>query len=127
MTSVSVLPSTTEARDLRKTAANPDYWYPLLSAKKLKVGKAVQVHFAGEPIVLVRTKSGDVFALEDRCAHRQVPLSQGVVADDTIQCCLSWLGPYNCGGWTVSMCPMSARANKFPEVLESIPARKIAV
>ncbi len=27
-----------------------------------------------------------MFALEDRCAHRQVPLSQGLVEGDTIRC-----------------------------------------
>ena len=37
-------------------------------------------------IVLIRNKAGAVFALEDRCAHRQVPLSCGVVEGDAIRC-----------------------------------------
>ena len=59
-------------RDLRRTGIHPDHWYPLLRAQKLKAGKVQGVTFAGEPIVLVRTASGQAFALEDRCAHRQV-------------------------------------------------------
>jgi phenylpropionate dioxygenase-like ring-hydroxylating dioxygenase large terminal subunit len=35
--------------------------------------KTLEVAFAGEPIVLVRAESSKVFALEDRCAHRQFP------------------------------------------------------
>jgi len=56
--------------DLRKTGAHPDFWYPLLSSHKAKPGKAVGVTFAGDPIVIVRTESGKLYALEDRCAHR---------------------------------------------------------
>ncbi len=75
------------SRDLRKTGAHPDHWYPLARSKDLTPGKAISRRFAGEPIVLVRTKTGQVFALEDRCAHRQVPLSEGVVCGENIQCC----------------------------------------
>ena len=56
-----------EQNDLRKVGAHPDYWYPLLSSHKLKKGKAIGVTFAGEPIVLVRSASGEIYALEDRC------------------------------------------------------------
>lgn len=34
----------------------------------------------------MRSKEGVVFALEDRCAHRQVPLSHGVVKGCTVRC-----------------------------------------
>ena len=37
--------------------------------------------------MLVRPKDGPVFALEDRCAHRQVPLSKGTVDGCTLRCC----------------------------------------
>jgi nitrite reductase/ring-hydroxylating ferredoxin subunit len=68
--------------DLRRVGAHPDYWYPIAWADELKVGKALGRRFAGEPIVIYRGKSGQVFALEDRCAHRQVPLHLGVVTGD---------------------------------------------
>jgi len=53
---------------------------------KLKRGGTLATSFAGEPIVLVRTESGLLYALENRCAHRQVPLSEGVVAGEQIRC-----------------------------------------
>ena len=37
-------------------------------------------------IEFVRPEAGRVFALEDRCAHRQVKLSAGVVAGCTVRC-----------------------------------------
>src|SRR6202163_263089 len=67
------------AFDLRRVGAHPDYWYPVAWCEELKVGKTLGRRFAGEPIVLYRGKSGRVFALEDRCAHRQVPLPLGAV------------------------------------------------
>jgi len=72
--------------DLRRIACNPNYWYPLAWGRQLKRNKTLSVAFAGDPIVLVRTDSNRVFALEDRCAHRQFPLSKGTVCGEQIQC-----------------------------------------
>ena len=85
-------PTTLGCADLRRIGSHPDHWYPLAWSPEVKPGRAVGAHFAGEPIVLVRSKGGHVFALEDRCAHRQVPLHSGVVAGDAIRCCYH--------GWT---------------------------
>jgi phenylpropionate dioxygenase-like ring-hydroxylating dioxygenase large terminal subunit len=65
--------------DIRKTAIDPNFWYPLARSRDVKAGKAHAVSFAGEPIVLIRPRDGEVYALENRCAHRQVPLHIGVV------------------------------------------------
>ncbi len=125
MTLAEAAPSITTSkpvRDLRKTAAHPDHWYPLLAAKKLKAGKATRVTFAGEPIVIVRTKSGKLFALEDRCAHRQVPLSQGVVNGDNIQCCYhGWI--YNCSGKCINI-PYVGESKQMPRGVRSYPCRE---
>src|SRR5688572_26834111 len=83
---VSDAPETVNRSDIRKTRINPDFWYPVARSKAVKKGKAHPTSFAGEPIVLVRTKEGDVFAVEDRCAHRQIPLHLGVVEDDCLKC-----------------------------------------
>ena len=72
--------------DLRRIGAHPDHWYPVAWSREVKGGRALATRFAGEPIVLVRSKEGGVFALEDRCAHRQVPLSKGLVQGDAIRC-----------------------------------------
>jgi phenylpropionate dioxygenase-like ring-hydroxylating dioxygenase large terminal subunit len=73
--------------DLRRIGAHPDHWYPLAWSSELRPGKTFAAQFAGEPIVLVRPDDGPLFALEDRCAHRQVPLSKGTVDGCTLRCC----------------------------------------
>jgi phenylpropionate dioxygenase-like ring-hydroxylating dioxygenase large terminal subunit len=72
--------------DLRSIGAHPDHWYPLAWSHQLAPGKAIGRQFAGDPIVLYRSSQGRVFALEDRCAHRQVPLHLGVVSGDELKC-----------------------------------------
>lgn len=74
------------APDIRKTGLNPDYWYPVARSRELKKGKLKAVSFAGEPVVLARAKNGTLFALENRCAHRQVPLVHGVLDGEELQC-----------------------------------------
>jgi len=39
-----------------------------------------------EPVVFFRDSGGAAVALEDRCVHRQAPLSLGEVVGDTLQC-----------------------------------------
>ena len=65
--------------DLRRTGINPDFWYPVAVSGSVRRNKTFAATFAGERIALYRGQSGTVYALEDRCAHRQVPLSMGVV------------------------------------------------
>jgi len=74
------------AFDLRRVGAHPDHWYAVAWSDELKQGKTLARRFAGDPIVLYRGKAGQVFALEDRCAHRQVPLHLGVVNGDELKC-----------------------------------------
>jgi len=40
----------------------------------------------GQPVVMYRKQDGGVVALEDRCCHRRLPLSEGEVQGDRIQC-----------------------------------------
>jgi phenylpropionate dioxygenase-like ring-hydroxylating dioxygenase large terminal subunit len=42
--------------------------------------------FLGEPVVLYRKQDGTPVALEDRCCHRQLPLSMGSLVNDLLQC-----------------------------------------
>jgi phenylpropionate dioxygenase-like ring-hydroxylating dioxygenase large terminal subunit len=75
-----------ETRDVRKVGIDPNFWDPVARSSEVKPGKTLGVTFAGEPIVLARTAEGEVFALEDRCAHRQVPLHLGVVKGERLLC-----------------------------------------
>ena len=56
--------------DLRQVGAHPDYWYPVAWSHEVKRGQVVASSFAGEPIAIVRPQTGELYALEDRCAHR---------------------------------------------------------
>ncbi len=108
-------------RDLRRVGSHPDHWYPLAWSHELKRGKTLAVRFAGEPIVLARPESGPVFALEDRCAHRQVPLSKGVVQGDAIRCCYhGWT--YDGAGRCVDV-PYLGK-DKLPNGVRSYPCRE---
>jgi phenylpropionate dioxygenase-like ring-hydroxylating dioxygenase large terminal subunit len=71
---------------LRRVGLHPDFWYPLARSREVTAGGTLPVTFAGAPIVLVRTDSGAVFALDDRCAHRQFPLHKGVVRGERLTC-----------------------------------------
>ena len=42
--------------------------------------------FLGEPLVLFRKENGEAVALEDRCCHRQLPLSMGRLEGDHLRC-----------------------------------------
>lgn len=109
------------ARDLRRIGVHPDHWYPLAWSRELKPGRSLAVRFAGEPIVLVRPANGEVYALEDRCAHRQVPLSRGVVQDATIRCCYhGWR--YDRSGRCVEV-PYLGK-DKLPNGVRAYPCRE---
>jgi len=73
--------------DLRRIGIHPDFWYPVALSGDVRKKKTYPATFAGERIALYRGESGAVYALEDRCAHRQVPLSMGVVEGDLLRCC----------------------------------------
>jgi phenylpropionate dioxygenase-like ring-hydroxylating dioxygenase large terminal subunit len=104
--------------DLRRIGAHPDFWYPLAWSGDLAPGKVIGRDFAGEPIALYRGKSGQVFALEDRCAHRQVPLHLGTVSGETLKCGYhGW--SYNCVGACVDV-PYLGR-EKLPNGVKSYP------
>jgi len=60
---------------------------PVLALDDLAVGAVAAVEVNGIAIALARTSEG-VFAIEDRCSHQDVPLSEGEVVDCTLEC---WL------------------------------------
>ena len=70
----------------------------------------------------MRTETGAVFALEDRCAHRQVPLHQGVVAGEHLRCCYhGWT--YDSKGACIAV-PYLAKGAPRPKGVRSYPCRE---
>jgi phenylpropionate dioxygenase-like ring-hydroxylating dioxygenase large terminal subunit len=74
-----------------------DLWYFAEVGSALKPGRLKRYDLLGEPVLLGRDRSGQVYALRDICPHRAAPLSAGgLVRDDqgaeAVAC------PYH--GWT---------------------------
>ena len=109
--------------DLRRIGINPNFWYPVALSGSVRKGKTFAATFAGERIALYRGESGVVYALEDRCAHRQVPLSMGVVEGDALRCCYhAWA--YR-GNGRISQIPYLPKgAGRPPRGVRAYPARE---
>jgi len=62
-----------------------NYWY--VAATDAEIGRTpLGRTILGEPIVFFRTEAGAPVAMEDRCAHRHLPLSMGKLIGDELQC-----------------------------------------
>ena len=89
------------------------YWYIACRSKNLGK-KPLGIRIMNKNLVLFRTAQCDVAALEDRCAHRNSPLSLGHVSGDTLQC------PYH--GWCYGIdgklveIPSLSQSATLPEV-----------
>ena len=60
-------------------------WY--VAAWAAEVGAAPLARtICGAPVALFRTGSGEAVALEDRCCHRNLPLSMGRVEGEALRC-----------------------------------------
>ena len=60
-------------------------WY--VAAYSSEVTQALKpLRILGENIVMYRTRSGEIAALEDACPHRKLPLSMGMIKGDRIVC-----------------------------------------
>ena len=83
-------PSFTEARNrhqqVRAAGLHPDYWYPVEYGDRVRRGQIVEARFWGRSIAVYRGADGRVRALENRCAHRQLPLSLGDVSGCGLTC-----------------------------------------
>lgn len=107
--------------DIRTVGAHPDHWYPLAWSHEIKPGKVLGREFAGQPIALFRGDDGVLAALEDRCAHRQVPLHLGLVCGKTLRCGYhGWA--YDRGGACIDV-PYLGEC-RLPNGVKSYPVRE---
>lgn len=63
-----------------------NHWYIACESRLLE-SKPRQVTLFNQRLVLWRDDDGEAHALIDRCAHRNVPLSRGTIANGRLQCC----------------------------------------
>jgi phenylpropionate dioxygenase-like ring-hydroxylating dioxygenase large terminal subunit len=109
--------------DLRRVGINPDFWYPVAIAASVPKEKTFAARFAGERIALYRGASGTVYALADRCAHRQMPLSMGVVEGDALRCCYhAWAYRGNGRIWQIPY--LATGSARPPRGVRAYPVRE---
>lgn len=58
----------------------------ICAVEDIKPGKSIRVKVGDEAIAVVRTKSGEVKAINDKCSHGEISLSEGFIDDSTIEC-----------------------------------------
>jgi 3-phenylpropionate/trans-cinnamate dioxygenase ferredoxin subunit len=58
----------------------------ICSLDDLKPGKALRVKINDHAIAIIRTPAGEVKALDDKCSHGEISLSEGFVDNETIEC-----------------------------------------
>jgi len=113
---------TSRSVDLRRTDSHPDFWYPIAWSEQVKPGKMLACQYAGEPVAVIRGQDGKLFALENRCAHRQVPLTHGVVKDCTVKCGYhGWA--YNAEGKCIDV-PYLGK-ERLPNGVRAYPCREV--
>jgi phenylpropionate dioxygenase-like ring-hydroxylating dioxygenase large terminal subunit len=61
-------------------------WYAILESEEVRKGKPIGVTRMGEKMVAWRDTRGAVTIMSDKCPHRGVQLSTGVLKGDCIQC-----------------------------------------
>ena len=79
--------------------------------------------YAGDPVAVIRGKDGGLFALENRCAHRQVPLTHGVVQGCTVKCGYhGW--SYDTSGRCIDV-PYLGKERLLPNGVQAYPCREV--
>lgn len=77
---------------MQRPSASINPWVIACLSRELTAKRPIGVLADKFPLVLLRDAQGNAAALEDRCAHRNAPLSKGTVRDGRLQCCYH--------GWT---------------------------
>ena len=54
--------------------------------EEIPIGQGVCIIIEDEEIAVFRTRAGEIFAVENKCPHRQGPLSEGIVGDGKVVC-----------------------------------------
>jgi 3-phenylpropionate/trans-cinnamate dioxygenase ferredoxin subunit len=60
--------------------------HQICPVEDIRPGKAIRVLIDGHPIAIARTKGGSVKAIDDKCSHGEISLSEGFVDNETIEC-----------------------------------------
>jgi len=119
-------PSFEDARTRRQKARaaglDPNYWYAVEKSTDLAKGQHFETKFLGRSIAVFRGQDGLVRAVENRCAHRHLKLTEGQVVGCEIVC------PYH--GWSYdgegrASIPHDLFGHKEPKIrIAHVPVRE---
>ncbi|MBF2018226.1 MAG: aromatic ring-hydroxylating dioxygenase subunit alpha [Rivularia sp. T60_A2020_040] len=101
------LKSQTVQNRVREVGINPNYWYPAAWGEQLKANQVIPIVIWNMAIALYRSQNGQVYAIEDACPHKGIPLHKGDVTGDNITC------PYH--GWQFNGNGMCTSIPYFPK------------
>ena len=95
-------------------------WYVAAWSSEVTDSGMASLSIANEPVLLYRTSGGEVVVLEDRCCHRQAPLSRGRREGDDIRCMYHGL-KFEPSGRCIEIpgqetIPERARVRRYPAV-----------
>ncbi len=76
----------TRVAEVRQAGLSGNYWFAVEYSKKVAPGQVIEVIWWKTSIAVFREESGGLGALENRCAHRQLPLSCGRVEGQRLVC-----------------------------------------
>ncbi len=112
-------PTFEEARNrrqkVRAAGLSPDHWYAVEWDRDLASGQVVEVKFWGQSIALYRDAAGQLHAMENRCAHRQLKLTRGGEVKGCNLVC-NYHGWEFDGGGCLSKIPHDLFGNKMPRI-----------
>ena len=63
-----------------------NYWYVAAWDHEVRRQELFRRTLCNQPVVFYRRENGDPVALEDRCCHRHMPLSDGTLKGDNVEC-----------------------------------------
>ena len=97
-----------------------NFWYVAAWDHEVRRQELMRRTICNQPVVLWRDGAGKAAALEDRCCHRHMPLSDGRVVEDCVECPYHGL-LYDASGACVKIpsqpnVPPQARVRSFPVV-----------
>lgn len=115
-----------EAKNARQKARaaglDPDYWYAVEYDTAIGKGQVKEVVFWGMSIALYRGEDGLLAAMENRCPHRQLKLSAGIVENCHLRC--SYHGwTFNREGWLADYSHDSFGKGLIKKQLRTYPVR----
>lgn len=114
--------ATNRRQKVRAAGLDPNHWYPVEHDAAIAKGQVIEVVFWGTSVAVFRDDEGRLHAVENRCAHRQLKLSKGVVQKDKLVCAYHGWAFNGCG--ELASVPHETFGKRAPACkLESYPLR----